>query len=120
MRRYNQSIWKGVGVDHPRKDFLGIEWVGFRDRATGRAKRYATQTAEAIENAREREPDEGESEGAPWDEEAAGVNQDWFDQAWPDLKTLLIEEQRNCQTAAIFQWRDCLFRQAASGASQDE
>ena len=95
-------------------------WVGFRDRATGRAKRYATQTAEAIENARERESDEGGSDDdQSWDE-TFREDQDWFDQAWPDLKALLIEEQRNCQTSAIFQWRDCLFSQAASGASQDE
>ena len=28
MRRYNQSTLKGVGADHPRKDFRGIEWMG--------------------------------------------------------------------------------------------
>lgn len=28
MRRYNQSTWKGVGTDHPRKNFQGFEWVG--------------------------------------------------------------------------------------------
>jgi hypothetical protein len=55
-----------------------------------------------MENAREREPDEGGSDDdQSWDE-AFREDQDWFDQAWPDLKALLIEEQRNCQTSAIF------------------
>ncbi len=98
-------------------------WVGFRDRATGRASRYATQTAEALvekDREGEREPDEGGSDDdISWDE-AFRVDDDWFDQAWPDLKALLIEERRNCQTKAIAQWKECLFQQAASGATQNE
>ncbi|MEE8568822.1 MAG: hypothetical protein V3S81_09425 [Anaerolineales bacterium] len=83
-------------------------WVGFRDRATGRAERYATQTAEAIAKDGEREDD------------TPREDQGWFDQAWPGLKALLVDEQRNCQTSAIFQWRDCLRDQAAFGASEAE
>lgn len=98
-------------------------WVGFRDRATGRASRYATQTAAALvekDREGEREPDEGGSDDDISYDEAFRVDDDWFDQAWPDLKALLIEERRNCQTKAIAQWKECLFQQAASGATQNE
>jgi hypothetical protein len=96
-------------------------WVGFRYRTTSRASRYATQTAEAlVKKDREREPDEGGSDDDISYEEAFRVDDDWFDQAWPGLKALLIEERRNCQTKAIAQWKDCLFQQAAAGATQTE
>ncbi len=107
-------------VEARLKRVLDRWWVGFRDRVSGRASRYATQTAEARENARDDEPVEVSEEEAESFEEAFRLDDPWFDQAWPELRALLVEERRNCQTSAILQWKECLFQRAASGLSQDE
>ena len=47
-------------------------------------------------------------------------DEEWFDQAWEDSELLLLAEGRNCQSAAIYIFQECMFEQAASGACQDE
>lgn len=63
----------------------------------------------------------GDSEGT--ENQAGGGDcaaEPWFDEAWQDVETLLIAEQRNCQDTAIYLFQECLFEQAAAGICQDE
>lgn len=98
-------------VEARLKRVLDRWWVRFRDRATGRAKRYATQTAEALGQ----EPQEDQSL-----EDLKSKDEKWFEEVWSDTEQLLILRQQNCQKSAIIELRGCLLEQEASGASADD
>lgn len=101
-------------VEARLKRVLDRWWVGFRDRVTGRASRYATQTAE--------------SGGSILDDEAAGEDspqtdsfgEDWLDPLWTEIEGMLVSDRKNCQSTSIAQLRQCFMDQFVSGSGADE